>query len=328
MSTVFARSVRLQGARRCYPIALLALAGAAVAASADDPCTSSDCWGCLTQSIESCEELFPGDANAFLRQTCINGAQDSWSACLAAANQQAITNAWNELFTKLQECEQRFSDPIAIQACAEVAYENFQNTLNDILNPGAEPCQLEAINLNTGRHTYTLEDIRTSTELGRVSSGYVTRSVGQTVSLPNAGVGVDHDASELDCVATATLFATYRTKTTTVTEIVDFDADPADGSPLKAYLDPSRLIHADQVVLVAAFMDAQGYPIFFESGVVLLNDSAVSGDYNRDNLTNAADLLDYLDAYGNSVRRADLNVNGSVETEDLGIFVEELGTGS
>ncbi|MFK7885194.1 MAG: hypothetical protein AB8F26_13550 [Phycisphaerales bacterium] len=247
-------------------------------------------------------------------------------ACATGSNDAAVHAAWSELLIDLQQCEQQFSDPIALQDCIDLVYERFRDALDVALGNGyVDPVIVNAL---TGMPVNTLEDIRLSTETNRSATNYVTVEVGQTLTLPNAGVGQGYTAFQVTDADSVVLMATYRTKLGTVTRIVDQDMDLSDDSPLSMYLDPNELVHADQIILSAMFVNAQGLPLFFETGVVLIPDSVISGDYNRDSATNGMDLIEYVDGFGNDVRRADINENGDVEPNDLGEFVDDYNAGS
>lgn len=306
--------------------AIILLAGQTMAL--DNPCETGDCWDCFVLEIDSCDAVFDDEDDLPLNTACANAAGDAWIACMAEGDREDINEAWNTLFERLQECEQRFETPVAIQMCADVAWEAFKNRLEEIIDAVDEDCREQMVNPATNRASYTLVDILTAPEVGRVYEAQITASVGQTVSLPNAGTGVGYDASMVECVRSAHLVATYRTKHGTVTEFIDHDTNPANGTPLSAYLDPAKLVHANKIILMAVFMDEHGAPVFFETGVVQILNSPISGDYNRDMSTDTGDLLDYIDAYGNSIPRADLNADETIDTNDLGQFVEDFASGS
>lgn len=307
-------------------VALTLLAGQAIAD--DNPCVTGDCWDCFVLEIDSCDALFDDEDDLPLNTACANAAGDAWIACMAEGDREDINEAWNTLFERLQQCEQRFETPVAIQMCADVAWEAFKNRLEEIIDAVDQDCREQMVNPESNRASYTLIDILDSQEVGRTYENQITASVGQTVSLPNAGTGVGHDVSTVGCVRSAHLLATYRTKHGTVTEFIDHDTNVANGTPLSAYLDPVKLVHANKIILTAVFMDEHGAPVFLETGVVRIQNSPLSGDYNRDMSTDTVDLLDYIDAYGNAIPRADINEDEAIDTTDLGQFVDDFASGS
>lgn len=326
------RNARRSVRSAALPVSMLGLMMASGGAVASDACLGPDatCWSCFAQSLDDCQYAFPDIEDGPLRDSCAFSAGEAYIACTTSDNNHAIFAAWSELFYALQQCEQQFISPEAVQACIDLVYQDFKEALEAAVNanPGNQSCDPEVINQGTGMFVHTLKDIADSPESNRAAPSYVTFEVGQTVVLPNAGVTNNHDASDIACAQGVFLMATYRTKLGTVTKIVDHDMDLSDGSPLSMYLDPTELVHADLVSLAAVFMDSQGVPVFFETGVVVLPDSHLQGDYNRDSVKDGMDLIEYLDGYTSDVRRADTNESGDVEVNDLGEFVDDYASGS
>ncbi len=308
---------------------LSALAGGA-AGDDEDPCITGTCWDCFADTIVDCKEIFPEPNDEALRNTCAQAAGEAYLACNSTVDRDELNEIWIELLVRLQQCGQQFADPIAQKMCSDIAMEDFRRKLEELNNPNPDDqgCREDAVNVETGLTIHTFRDVIESEETNRMVPVYVTRSVGETISLASAGIGSTYDVSQMPCVRSVHLLATYQTKTGVVSNWLDHDMDPSDGAPLEAYLNPSSLVHADTVYLSALYMDAHGTPVMIESRLVLVADSPLSGDYNRDLSTDAYDLLDYIDGYTGTLRRADVNANGEVESADLNAFVSDLSSGS
>lgn len=308
--------------------ALGVLAMACLPAWGND-CVDASCLSCLIQQLEDCENTFEGYDEGALLEACENASGQAYVTCFmtGGGNRPEINAAWLALFFDLQECDQLYSDPEAIQMCIDNAYENFEDALEAIDTVFDQACHDQGLNPISGLHSFTLTDFVNSGQPGQTDPSRITAPVGTIVALPGVGTGTDRNATAMPCVHSSHLVATYRTKNGVVTEFVDHDLNPADGSPMSYYLDPAKLLHADQVSLSAIFLDGDGLPVFFETGSIGVLDSPISGDYNRDSTTDNLDLIDYLDAYGNEVRRADINENQSVESGDMGSFVDDFAGG-
>ena len=315
--------------RWAVPAALVPAVAVGLAGAHEDSCVTGTCWDCFTESLLDCQAAFPTANDETLRNICVHSVGLAYLACNSTVDREELSDIWHDLYIRLQECNQLYGNPISLKICTDFAMEEFRRRL-DALNdpdPDDQGCRDGVVDVESGQAVYTFRDVIESEETNRAQPVYITRSVGETITLASAGVGVTYNVSQMPCVHSVHLLATYQTKDGVVTTWVDHDMDPSDGAPLEMYLHPSTLVHADTVYLSAMFMDADGMPVMIETGLVLIADSPLTGDYNRDESADANDLLDYIDGYAETLRRADLNANGQVESSDLNEFVSDLGAG-
>lgn len=138
-----------------------------------------------------------------------------------------------------------------------------------------------------------------------------------------AGVGPGRDVAAIPCATKVMLRASYRTKHGVEQRIVDMDLNVADGVTLNYYLEPERLIHSNVVSLIAVFMDDDWRPVFFETGLLDIEHSHLTADFNRDGSIDGQDLIDFVDSHQHNTRRSDLNSDGAHTPDDLAAFVTE-----
>ncbi len=139
----------------------------------------------------------------------------------------------------------------------------------------------------------------------------------------NASPGSPYDVRQIPCVKSAVAIAVYTTKAGAEVLVFDADTDITDGASFDIHLIGTDLVDADSITLMSVFYDERAVPLFAEIGILEIQDSPISGDWNRDEVLNTQDVIDFLDSYSAQTKRADITDDGVVDPADMVEFTED-----
>lgn len=169
-----------------------------------------------------------------------------------------------------------------------------------------------------------MESLRSAAIQAGNIEGKFPAPANSTVSV-TAGVGsgaVVYDASTVACVKSAIAIAIYRTKTGTVVMPIDADLDTSDGTTFDIMFMGGELVDTSEVKLLTVFFDENDMPVFGEMGLFEIEDSPLTGDWNRDGVVDTDDLVDFMETHSASMPRADLNGDETLTTDDTWVFLQ------
>lgn len=314
-------------------------------AASEAPITS--CFAQYIQNLNDCNEQFnhndPSNPND---DVYVNGP--AWEQCRAAANDSRdaceehsdhanlLRGLWTELINSLKACIDTFgpdsdnphANPENLQECVQEALDQYRDRIADIPDsPNA--CQSDLIPRGAYGDMYvgTMDALRLAAISAGQADGRYKTKVNRTVGI-TAGIGIsagnEYNVSQIACAKSAIALEIYQTKNGTEIIAVDADLDPSDGIHFDMLFFGSKLKDATDVAVLAVYFDEHGYPLFGEMGEFVIEDSPISGDWNRDEVLNTQDVIDFLDSYDAQTKRADLNNDDQVNTEDAQQFSETV----
>lgn len=312
-------------------LAQISLAGglACTTMGADVP-TPDDCWGMYVQNKHNCASEYNSDKRPDYQNqqayiTCLAGAEIVYDACCDGENSADAVHAWIQfLFDRLSFCiDDNRNDPAGLESCLRVALAELQDALDDLLNPDGNGCGPAAAGVRQMAPIYTLQ--QAAIRAGR-TDGRFPAAVNSTVTF-TAGVNPNgaapYDISQQPCMKNAVSVALFATRDGPKVIVYDGDTDTSDGVSFSLPLFQSSLIDTYEVHIVNVYFDQQSMPRFAELGTLTIEPSPLKGDWNRDNVTNTQDLIDFLGSYSSQTIRSDLNGDGVTDEHDACIFIQE-----
>jgi hypothetical protein len=296
------------------------------------------CHDRFIAEIENCNDMFhnpnPQHPDTFLNknahEACLEGADDSYGACVDDASRPDLYGAWIVFTAALRDCLNQFpddNDPAQL-ACLRRALKNYRDTVRALTGNDDDDCAVGAIvsQFGTVQMAGAMDSLRTAATDANLADGKPIVEASSTVRFA-AGINTSdqlYDVANIHCIQSAVLLAGYRTKAGVVVGTLDASSQIRDGVEFQISLADLNLVDTDQVALLAVFFDADGVPRLAEFGKLRIAESPVPGDWNRDGAKNAFDLADYFDAFFAQVDRADLNADQSHDASDAQLFLQEF----
>lgn len=320
-----------------------------VAVSVDVGCRSGSCAQRMRCQIEQCNDLYdaenPNSGNPY--NTYDN--QVAYDACLAAAGNERsacddlsggggdpdiLYALWVEFRNEMIACFDDFGpdgrnpNNTLLETCIASTLDGYRHALGQLLNPPTDGCAGGAFPFPTGGLAYAgpMAAIQAAAiEAGQTNGKYQT-PVNTSLSF-SAGFNMNpdsaYDVKNMPCVKQALLMIVYNTADGVVVENMDADTDTSDGTNFDVHLFANKLKDTQDVYLVTIFFDDFDVPQFAELGVLELQDSPIQGDWNRDEVLNTQDVIDYLSSYSAQTKRADITQDGLVDSDDATAFTQE-----
>lgn len=299
--------------------------------------TASAQISCLLQHmarIQDCERDFDNPApnppysfdDPVAFATCLAGSAADEDACEAGIQSGPRTTLWGEFKDAIEMCIDLFgTNPPAFQTCVDSALDTYLDEIDELINPPvppAVPCTPVAIGpTGIANRVGALESIMQSPT---VADGKYPVAMQSTLSL-TAGFstvrGTEYDISTIPCAKQAVLMAIRQSKDGPVFEFIAADLDTADGVTFEAELVASDYVGAEEVVLVALYVDENDDPIFGETALLSIEDSPIQGDWNRDGVKDIQDLIDFVEHFDIQNVRSDVNHDENIDNSDLAEFL-------
>lgn len=304
-----------------------------------------DCFELYLDNLEDCNEQFNHDdpsnpnhdvyVNEPAWEQCREAAQSSRDTCESHSDLGNVLNGfWSEFIDCLQLCIDTFgpdsdnphANPENLQACVEEALDQYRDRLASIPDH-ASACQSNLTPLRPYGEMYvgTMDALRLAAiDAGQADGRYKTK-VNHTVGI-TAGIGIsagnEYNASQIPCVKSAIALEIFQTKSGTEILPVDADLDPSDGIQFDLLFFGSKLKDATGVAVLAIYFNEHGYPLFGEMGEFVIEDSPITGDWNRDEVLNSQDIIDFLASFNAQTNRADLNNDEQVNSQDAQEYIQ------
>ena len=299
----------------CAP---LSLAGAA------NP--DASCQDDFDQGIADCDNNFGPDGfrpDEYADQECKQGARDGFQACLDGADRDDLLDAWLGFLAGIRDCINRdYDNPTSTEACIDGALILYKHQVEEALGGDDDACDFRLPGWSS--RIAALADAQDPGE-------DIDISAGASMSF-NAGAGVassgneqvNYDVREVDCVKSAMLFEAYPTRQGARVRAVDADTNMSDGVRLRYHASATRLVDAQAVRLFVLYRDDAGVPLFLEHARLGIRETGVGGDWDRDGVRDASDMLEFLGSYSAGVDRADLDGDGSVGEPDAVEYLNQM----
>jgi hypothetical protein len=255
--------------------------------------------------------------------TCLEGSEADKDLCDANVPDGTRTTLWGQFKNNIDSCIRLFgTDPLAFRTCLNSALDTYLDAVDDILNPPAAACTpVPAGPTGITSRVGVMESIMQSP---LIVDGKFPVAMQSTLSLTagfSTAQGTAYDISEISCAKQAVLMAVRQTKDGLVFDFIAADLDTADGVNFEAELLASDYVGANDVVLVAIYVDENDDPIFGETALLSIQDSPVQGDWNRDGVKNTHDLIDFIEHFEIQNVRSDVNHDENIDSNDLAEFL-------
>ncbi len=289
-------------------------------------------------TIDQCNARFdPGEGEDFdydiffALDACKRAAQARAVAC-ETVGAGPLTSKWLEFLNDLQFCLDRFGeggltpDEGELLDCYDTAILLFEERVSNL--PTTNLCDDEAI--PRGNFDFSALMPMQALESAAVAAGnpdgkypVVANSTLRFTAGVNATVGSSYDIRQIPCIKNALLVSIYQTKTGVVVEVEDADLDMSDGVQFDFHVVATKIVDAVDITLISVYFDENFMPQFAEIGTLEIQDSPISGDWNRDEVLNTQDVIDFLDSYDAQTKRADITNDGIVDPADAVEFTED-----
>ncbi len=264
---------------------------------------------------------------------CIYGAEASYSACLNDADRSALYSAWITFTARLRRCLEEFPDDEdeSQQACISGALVEYRHTVEDLIPDDDDDCTSGGIYLSsfgTPRAVGPLDTLRRAAiDRGYEDGEYrVQANTSLTITAGvNATPGSGYDIREYGCLKQALLLGVSYGKEGVRVEFMDADTDLIDGVEFDVHIFADKLVHTDELGLLCVYFNQHDVPKFGEFGKLKIEPTDVGGDWNRDRVSDTRDVIDFLDSYSAGTKRADLNGDDRVDSEDAEAFTDSMG---
>lgn len=292
------------------------VSGVLLGAVALDPPNSDACGDTFTDQVENCSDTFNNpdspswqDQQAF--ETCNDGAAAALAACLAGNGNDLLD--YLDFLDAIKDCMTDWPDGgDSYETCLTGALMIYRFELG---LPPIEPCAPDVSPMAALRDA--------AIALGAADGKHPVQ-VGTTLTFTvGVGDGGSYNTAGIACIKQAQLIALYRTKDGTVAKTLDADTDTTNGTSFSVPVFANRVVHASEIALVALYFNDGGDPVFAEYGFLKIEDSPISGDFNRDGADNTPDVLDYMESYGDQTSRSDVTDDGQTNTDDMQHFLSD-----
>ena len=314
-----------------YPPYLIAgglLSLATTQAFSDDPQppTPADCEQIHANNVSSCNDSFNDDVNSpeydnqEALEACLDGANAALQSCLGGnwPNDDDRT----DFLDGIKACLDAYSDPndsTALEYCLLGKLNVYRFKLGLPLIDSQNNCGPTA---QGAAAVAPIDTVRSAAiELGFTDGKYPVQ-VESTLSF-QAGVSVsnNYNMSSQPCIKRASLFASFQTKLGPKTIMYDADTDTSDGVFFDLPVFANKLVDASNIDIFILYYDENGGPSFIEYTTLSITDSPLTGDWNRDQVFNTQDVVDFLASYDAQTKRADINGDTQVTPADVVEFV-------
>ena len=297
-----------------------------------DPPTADPCWDQYQNEKSECNSDFnnpdqPDNQDSGALSSCLSGAEENYAVCRDGLTNDEYGEAWERFLDRLADCvSDHPDDAISRESCIATALMAYRFDINDLLFPDDDDddeCgpQLGDIALLNPMNTLSLAAI----DLGN-SDGKYPIFVNTSLAF-QSGININSNSGYLTqavpCLKTATAIAIYATKTGSTATSFDADLDTSNGTSFTYHAASENLVHASEVILLTVFYDEFNRPQLGEYGILTIQESPISGDWNRDEVLNTQDVIDFLDSYNALTERADVNGDNQVNTQDAIEFTED-----
>lgn len=281
-----------------------------------------DCRDTYREDASECNFTFnnPGSPtyqNQLAFETCLQGADAALTACLDGRPDNPHRE---EFIQDLEQCVRDWPDGGAgFESCLRAMLRVYRARLG---LPPDDPCGLTPV--GTGR-VAPIESLRSAAlALGHQDGVYPVRV--QTTLSFQAGVSAtnSYNLAGRPCIRQAELIAIYETKDGMHSVLLDADTDTADGVFFNLPVFANRVVDTNRMLVLALYFDADNNPVFMEYARLSIDDSPIQGDWNRDGVVNAQDMIDYLSAFSSEMPRADMNQDGVHDVADLIEFLSGI----
>jgi len=321
------------------PHVLLAGAGIAFATTMStasfDPghsgCTTLNCLTRYFCAIDQCNQHFiPGDPPdseiAWALDICKKGAEDFLIACDNGTPAGQLALLWEQFLGDLALCYGQYgtgaedADFLDLLNCYNAVLARFRNFIDGL------PCGEDALpSSSSGRISLMpMQALELSAfEAGSLDGKYpvtANSTLGFTAGV-NVSAGTSYDVRQVPCIKRAVLVAIYQTKGGAEVSVEDVDMDTSDGVHFDFHVIGSKVVDATDITLISIFFDEDNTPHLGEVGTLEIQDSPITGDWNRDEVLNTQDVIDFLASYDAQTKRADINGDTQVTPQDAVEFV-------
>ncbi len=290
--------------------------------------TLSPCFDQLVDDLEACNNEFDNENgdfgshnNPIAYAACRNGASLNHQSCIDGNDSSLFWGAFQSFQSDLAQCLDTFpteNDREAREDCIAAALAEYRVTVQDIIDDqdgqsGCTPVLSDIALMNP------ISSLNSAALSAGNSNGKYNAKVNTTLSFTagvNANPGSQYDSSQVPCLKNALSIAIYQTKFGFQVVPYDGDTDLTDGSSFDLHLIADDLIHADEVDILNIFFNQDDLPEFGELSTITIDDSPISGDWNRDQVLNSQDVIDFLDTFDAQSQRADLNGDELITPDD------------
>lgn len=299
-----------------------------------DPPTPAECRAMLIADIAECNRTFivstddPDADNSAAQATleaCIDGAV---AASVACHHGNPATQAAREQFIDdLEECLRLYpgstpADQASLEACLHGTINAYRVTL------GLDPIDTSNTCTNTPAGALLvapIDTLRTAALALGATDGKYPVDVNTTLSF-QAGVSAtgNYNFDIQPCIKQAELVAFFETKQGVKSITYDADINTSDGTFFDLPIFANRVVDAKEMNLFSIYYDENGAPVFVEYATLKIQDSPISGDWNRDQVLNSQDIADFLDSYNTQTDRADLNEDEQIDQQDAVQYLDSV----
>ncbi|MHA7814551.1 MAG: GC-type dockerin domain-anchored protein [Phycisphaerales bacterium] len=298
-------------------LSVFAVAGCAIANDLAKECNQE-----FDHAIRDCNDTFhnpdaPNHQDQHALDTCGDGARAQLQACLAGND--TTLDAWDQFVDSLESCYTLVPQggPL-FEDCLEGKLDLYRHRLG--LTPdddcNASPIGNARVALTDSLHSAAIDQgnpdgkykVRVETSLGFQAGVSATNSY---------NIGIE------PCIKSARLLAIYDTKAGPVATLVDADTDTTNGTHFDFPIFSNKVIDATRITLVSVFYNQNAEPVFIEYAPLTIEESPIQGDWNRDEVLNSQDIIDFLASFDAQSNRADINEDGQVDQEDAQQYIND-----
>ncbi len=299
-----------------------------------DNCWAGTCAQRFMCRIDQCNTLYPGDLYEAARNACAAGTLVEFLGCDSGVFADILNDLWDQFIDNIELCLTQYGpdadepNPESLAICLQGMFESYRRSVEDVLPPTDDPCADAVVPASAygGFWVGPMDSLRLSAIQSGSLDGKYPASVNTSLDF-SAGVnispGSSYDIRQVPCIKRSLLLASYATKNGSVLEAIDADLDTSDGTNFTVHLSASDLVDAKNVTLISIYFDQNGTPRLAEVGYIEIQDSPISGDWNRDEVLNTQDVVDFLDSYNAQTKRADITDDGIVDPADAVEFTED-----